>query len=420
MRSRRQDSQRQTSNRMRSAIKVTLIVLFSVTVACVVLLMTEYAVRKIVYGQFAMPGRQTELILDRWAAFVNNPNYSANGVRVNAQGFRRAANLSLVKPANTVRIFLLGGSVAYGGETLYPEIDEHWKPLDNNQTVDHYLEARLNSVFPQKHWEVVNAAVKGYFLNQDLALFLSTIHRYKPDYLISLDGVNDIFEMLKSPENDDGYDTAGFGDEFVGLTNPELMSLRLISTTWLFNHSALYRSIRESIARRRRIQARRERANASAADLHPDLSSLGSSQHQKYQSAVGRLENYVRMVRQIHLLTKLEGTRALFVLQPEIAVTGKRLTGIEMQLFDYWSRLEGPLNVYAFQNLYPQLSRRLVADAANEGYQFLDLVNVFNGADVQTFTDYCHLTAAGNQMVANAIFDSLTISLHSSNSDPVR
>src|SRR5215469_5232455 len=76
---------------MRSAIKVTLIVLFSVTVACVVLLMTEYAVRKIVYGQFAMPGRQTELILDRWAAFVNNPNYSANGVRVNAQGFRRAA-----------------------------------------------------------------------------------------------------------------------------------------------------------------------------------------------------------------------------------------------------------------------------------------------------------------------------------------
>ena len=267
---------------------------------------------------------------------------------------------------------------------------------------------------------MVNAAVKGYFLNQDLALFLSTIHRYKPDYLISLDGVNDIFEMLKSPENDDGYDTAGFGDEFVGLTNPELMSLRLISTTWLFNHSALYRSIRESIARRRRIQARRERANASAADLHPDLSSLGSSQHQKYQSAVGRLENYVRMVRQIHLLTKLEGTRALFVLQPEIAVTGKRLTGIEMQLFDYWSRLEGPLNVYAFQNLYPQLSRQLVADAANEGYQFLDLVNVFNGADVQTFTDYCHLTAAGNQMVANAIFDSLTISLHSSNSDPVR
>src|SRR5215470_6520611 len=152
---------------MRSAIKITLIALYSMALAGVALLVTECGVRRIGYGRFGLPGRQTELILDRRGAFVNNPNYSANGVQVNAQGFRRAANLSLVKPANTVRIFLLGGSVAYGGETLYPEIDEHWKPLDNNQTVDHYLEARLNSVFPQKHWEVVNAAVKGYFLNQD-------------------------------------------------------------------------------------------------------------------------------------------------------------------------------------------------------------------------------------------------------------
>ena len=56
--------------------------------------MTEYGLRKTVYGQFAMPGRQTELILDRWAAFVNNPNYNANGVRVNAQGFRRAGSFS--------------------------------------------------------------------------------------------------------------------------------------------------------------------------------------------------------------------------------------------------------------------------------------------------------------------------------------
>src|SRR5215471_5714604 len=200
---------------MRSAIKIALIALCSIAFACVVVLMTEYSVRKLVYGQFGLPGRQTELILDRWAAFVNNPNYSAHGVRVNAQGFRRAANLSLVKPADTVRIFLLGGSVAYGGETLYPEVDEHRKSVDNNQTIDHYLEAKLNSVFPQKHWEVVNAAVKGYFLNQDLALFLSTIQRYNANYLVLLHGVNDIFEMIQSPGDEDGYDTAGFGDEFI-------------------------------------------------------------------------------------------------------------------------------------------------------------------------------------------------------------
>jgi lysophospholipase L1-like esterase len=405
---------------MRSAIKIGLIASYSIAFVCVALLTMEYGARKIVYGQFGLPGRQTELILDRWAAFVNNPNYNANGVRVNAQGFRRDANLSLVKPADTIRIFLLGGSVAYGGETLYPEIDEHLKFLNNNQTIDHYLEARLNSVFPQQHWEVVNAAVKGYFLNQDLALFLSTLRRYKPNFLVLLDGVNDIFEMIQSPENEDGYNTAGFGDEFTGLTNPELMSLRLMATTWLFNHSALYRSMQESVALRHRIRARRERAKALPANLHPDLASLSSNQRQQYQTALGRLDNYVRMVRQIHLLAQLEGTSALFVLQPEIATTRKRLTGIEMQLFDYWSRVEGPFGVFAFQNLYPQLSGRLVVDAANEGYRFIDLANVFDRANVQTFTDYCHLTAAGNQIVANAIFDSLAISLHSANSGAVQ
>lgn len=395
---------------MRSVIKIGLIALYCIAFVCVSLLIMEYSARKIVYGQFGLPGRQTELILDRWAAFVNHPNYSVNGVRINAQGFRRDANLSLVKPPGTIRIFLLGGSVAYGGETLYPEIDAHWKFLGNHETIDHYLEARLNSVFPQKRWEVVNAAVKGYFLNQDLALFLSTLQRYNPDYLVLLDGVNDIFEMIQSPENEDGYNTAGFGDDFVGLTNPESMSLRLMAATWLLNHSALYRSMREGVARKRRIRARGERAKASPAHWRPDLSSLSSIQRQKYQVAVGRAENYVRMVRQIDSLARLEGTHALFVLQPQIAVTRKRLTAVEAQLFDYWSRLDGPLDVYAFQNLYPLLSDHLAAAAAKEGYRFVDLTSVFDQASGQTFTDYCHLTAAGNEMVADAIFDSLAAS----------
>jgi lysophospholipase L1-like esterase len=400
---------------MRSAIKIALIALYCIAFVCVSLLILEYSARRIAYGHFGLPGRQTELILDRWSAFVNHPNYSVNGVRINAQGFRRDANLSLVKPPGTTRIFLLGGSVAYGGETLYPEIDPHWKFVGNNETIDHYLEARLNSVFPHKRWEVVNAAVKGYFLNQDLALFISTLQRYNPDYLVLMDGVNDIFEMIQSPENADGYDTAGFASDFVGLTDPESMSLRLMAATWLLNHSALYRSMREGVARRRRIRARGERAKASPAHWRPDLASLSSIQRQKYKVAVGRVDNYVRMVRQIDSLAGLEGTQALFVLQPQIAVTRKKLTPVEEQLFDYWSRLDGPLDVYAFQNLYPLLSDRLAVAAAKEDYLFTDLTSVFDQASGQMFTDYCHLTDAGNEMVADAIFDSLAVSFRKSN-----
>jgi lysophospholipase L1-like esterase len=395
---------------MRSTLRIGLIVLYNVAFVCVAFAVAEYGARKVVYGQLGSPSHRTELIMDRWAAFRNNPNYKEDGVRVNAEGFRRDQDVSVAKPRDEIRIFLLGGSVAYGAETLYPEIDEHWRRLDNKETIDHYLENRLNSAFPAKHWEVINAAVKGYVLGQDLALFLSTLQPYRPDYLILLDGVNDMFRMLRFSENDDTYVEAGFGEEFDGLTKPGSMSLRFMASTWLLNNSALYRSIRESVAQRHRIAARRERYRKSAARSPATFASLTPEEQNQYQAAASRLDNYLRPVRQIHLLAMLEGTQAVFVLQPQMAGTRKPLTGIEARLFDYWTRLE-PLDVYGLRTLYPQLSGRLTAAAASEGYRFVDLTSVFDHANVQTFTDYCHLTPAGNQIIADAIFDSLATSV---------
>jgi lysophospholipase L1-like esterase len=404
---------------MRLALRGALLVAYNIAFVCAAVAVAEYTARKVAYGQLGSPGRQTELILDRWTAFRNNPGYNSNGVQLNQDGFRRDRSVSVDKPPDTVRIFFLGGSVAYGGETLYPEIDDRWR-IDNRQTIDHYLETRLNSTFPSKRWEVINASVKGYFLNQDLALFLSTVQRYKPDYLILLDGVNDLFAMLRTPENEDAYRAAGLGEEFSTLTRPDALSLRMMTTTWLADNSALYRSIRESMAQRNRVRARRAIAGRSAAHLHPDFASLTADDQRHVDAANRRLGNYTHTVRQIHRLAALDGTQALFVLQPQIAVTRKPLTGIETRLFDYWSKVDGPLYVYGFQALYPQLSAQLTSAAQTQGYRFLDLTAVFDRTGVQTFTDYCHLTPAGNQMVADAIFDSLAASLPPRNGNEAR
>ena len=55
----------------------------------------------------------------------------------------------------------LGGSVTYGGESLYPEIESRAAPR-NDETIDYYLERRLNREFPSKRWEVINAGVGNY------------------------------------------------------------------------------------------------------------------------------------------------------------------------------------------------------------------------------------------------------------------
>jgi lysophospholipase L1-like esterase len=404
---------------MRLTLRGALLVAYNIAFVCAAFAVAEYTARKVAFGQLGSPGRQTELILDRWTAFRNNPDYKSAGVQLNGDGFRRDRSVPVDKPPDTVRIFVLGGSVAYGGETLYPEIDDRWR-IDNRQTIDHYLETRLNATFPSKRWEVINASVKGYFLNQDLALFLSTVQRYRPDYLILIDGVNDLFAMLRTPENEDAYSAAGLGEEFSTLTRPDALSLRMMTTTWLADRSALYRSIRESMALRKRIRARRAIADRSAADLHPALASLTADDQQHVGVATRRLGDYVHTVRQIRRLAALDGTQALFVLQPHVAVTRKPLTDVETRLFDYWTKVDGPLYVYGFQTLYPELSAQLTSAAQTEGYGFLDLTAVFDQTGIQTFTDYCHLTPAGNQMVADAIFDSLAASLLPRNGNGAR
>ncbi len=387
---------------MRSRLRAVLFVFYNIVVVCAVFGLAEYIARR----AMGSPGGRIELQLDRWAAFRNNPRYNGNQVQLNEAGFRADHNVSPEKQPGVVRIFLLGASVAYGGETLYPEIDDRWR-IDNHHTIDYDLQQHLNAAFPANRWEVINGAVKGYFLNQDLALYLSAVERYHPDYLVLLDGVNDVFATLRSPDDPDTYRLAGLGEEFNGLTSPASMSVRLMASTFLLDHSSLYQLIRERLTRRAQLRARRERVSRAGQNPPTGLAGMSPDEQRRYRLAVNKIDGYMRPVRQIHRLAELEGTKTLFVLQPQLAVTRKPLTSIESRLLDYWSKIDGQLYVYGFQTLYPRLASELAHGAAADGYRFLDLTGVFDRMSVQTFTDYCHLTPAGDQAVADAIFDSL-------------
>jgi lysophospholipase L1-like esterase len=387
---------------VRSRLRAVLFVFYNIVVVCAVFGLAEYITRR----EIGTPGNRIELRLDRWAAFRNNPRYNGNSVQLNEAGFRSDHNVSPEKQPGVVRIFLLGASVAYGGETLYPEIDDRWR-IDNHHTIDYDLEQRLNTAFPANHWEVINGAVKGYFLNQDLALYLSAVERYHPDYLVLLDGVNDVFATLRSPDDFDIWRLAGLGEEFDGLTSPASMSLRLMASTFLLDHSSLYQLIRERVMRRMQLRARQERVRRAGQNSQTGRAGMSPDEQRRYRLALVKIDDYMRPVRQIHRLAEMEGTKTLFVLQPQLAVTRKPLTDIESRLLDYWSKIDGPLYVYGFQTLYPRLSSELAEGAATEGYRFLDLTGVFDRMSVQAFTDYCHLTPAGDQAIADAIFDSL-------------
>src|SRR5947208_1046180 len=85
------------------------------------LFLLEFGARRIQAHRLGPMAYEPASYMDRWAAWRNAPDYDRGDIRHNHQGFRRDSDVSLQKPPNTVRIFFLGGSTAYGCEGLLPD-----------------------------------------------------------------------------------------------------------------------------------------------------------------------------------------------------------------------------------------------------------------------------------------------------------
>jgi lysophospholipase L1-like esterase len=369
-----------------------------VLIVCALITAAEFTAREFLTKTRGEGPQQAELLFDRWAGFRTSPNYARAGVHHNAQGFRRETDVALVKPANTVRIFLMGGSAAYGAESFYPEIAGA-TPVGDHETITHFLEQRLNREFPGRRWEVINAAVKGFLLHEDLGRLISVVLRFHPDAAVFMDGVNDMTQLIKADGEYDPYAATPLQDQFDDLTNPHgWLGLRVMAETWLAQNSVLFRVLRDRAVRRELRQGRDERTKKAAA-------SLSAEQRRQLDVIWNHRDYYAHVVRRIHLVLALEGIVDVFALQPTIRLTKKSLAGNERRIAEFDRIQAGPLEIEAYRTVYPEIARQLRED--HDGFSFVDLTTVFDSTNVQTFTDDCHLTPEGNRIVADRLFEEI-------------
>ena len=88
-------------------------------------------------------------------------------------------------------------------------------------------------------------------------------------------------------------------------------------------------------------------------------------------------------------------------------LTHKPLTDSERRLADYHRKVSGPMTVYSFEQFHPEISAIMGSAAIRDGFLFLDLSDVFDHTPGQTFSDSCHLTAEGNRVIAERVFQFL-------------
>ena len=320
------------------------------------------------------------------------PNYSnSKGIHHNAQGFRRDQDTPREKPKDTYRIFLMGGSTAYGLQSLSKYGQEKYSVIRNNETIDHYLEEYLRPRVAGKTVEVINAAITSHFSHHHLIYLNQTILKYHPDMIIFLDGFNDYFQYAK--DFDQFRDYAYQERAHLYMAEPTVEAWVGYTGWWLFRKSHFVHLTAKTL---RPIwlslkQLGRERAHI---DVDEALSNL----------AVNAQANFIKMVERDSLILRHEGVIPVFALQPEIVFEqSKVFSEMEKLIFDemsgHWQE-----NFGEFKNkARPMVVNYLTQSTSKTGSVFFDLTDPFGGLIEDAYTDYCHLTPRGNKRLAEEL-----------------
>ena len=336
-----------------------------------------------------------EFEFDPYKNILPARNYvDTRGIKHNAAGFRRSSEVSVAKPANTYRIFLMGASAAYGTGGLWPHIQRDFAVIPNDKTIDAYLERTLGKQLPAgTKVEVINAAITSTWTHHSLIYLNQSILKYDPDMVLFMDGFNDM--LFSNPNHDQfgSYIYNGQSTEVMG--PPTVSSLVAANGWWWYRKSAFVHVSVRALRNLKLVLTAPEPGERQPMDVEKSVANL----QQVFQN------NALKMHRRSGLILRDESVHAVFMLQPMLILERdkKPMGDVEQKLMAF--------NVSSYLPNYEQFAIRatnFIKDrerqmASEVGGQFLDLTGIYDGVKEQIFTDYCHLTPLGNELLANHV-----------------
>lgn len=395
-------------------LKLFLVVAINFVLLVGILGLLEFTVRKIQARKLGPGAYEPAMFMDRWTGWRNAPGFDRGDVKHNREGFRRDIEVSLDKPTNTVRVFFLGGSTAYGCEGLMPEVDPTWRRLYNKELIDAYLERMLNEKHPERRWEVINAATNEFRMHQHMMLIHAKLLAYKPDMMIFLDGHNDMTGFMAPDERYDPYAQTPHGVEFQSMVYPRSFAqLLFVNSAWLRNNSVLFSGMQ-----RRALASMSDGVFGSGGEdrgmqvVSPvKLDDLLPSSRTRARTSLEKAGYYTRVVERLHATLAHEGVEAMFAMQPELILSNKPKTALEVKFAERMRQGSGRFITYMYENLAPQISNATMKATREWNLPFADLRGAYDNVGEQTFTDYCHLTAKGNEVVAAKLYEAMKPSI---------
>lgn len=337
--------------------------------------------------------------------------------KINQQGFRDLENVPLAKPKDEIRIFLLGGSTAFGygssnnesaiAEKLELRLQKRLQqqrqspgiykpdvlPLD---LAEHKKALTKPSKIRSGNYRVINAGVPGYASGNELAQLALKILNYKPDVIIVLDGYGDLMldgdkPAVQIPQEevylDDApsYMRASFGK----LLQP------------LEDKSYLVKVLQDSVFN---PQIPSNDTNILLDEPGNHLAAYAPKDKEELQR---RVDRYFQNHKQMVTLASGAGIPMIIATQPEI--TGRNPTKLTPTEGEITTQL-GREYIKTIKETYPRFvgANQYLAKLFPKNVKVLDLYNLSDKYPSPSFIDAIHLTDNANGMVAEQFYYALT------------
>ena len=321
----------------------------------------------------------------------------------NNAGFRDPREIPLTKPDDEFRIFLTGGSTAFGlgASGQAAEVTDFYY-IENRETIAHALESILNTTapIPGKKIRVYNTAVWGHAYQHLLFRYVAKLRAYKPDLVVSFDGVNEI-HPISIPEKDWNYFRHG---QFHGVLkqifsyNPDGLGAYL--TLWLKNNTFLVAFLWKGMEPFFAMETGMRMHQGAALAPEPEGAVLGMTKEQRSQMVADNVNAVVRVVDDYHTVLENDGVPHIIALQPMLYLSKKPRHEIEKKV----EALEEHKQYYDLPTdwTYSFLVQRIRENAQNR-YTLMDFTGYFDDTPEWVFSDWCHLTAGANYLIAKEI-----------------
>ena len=294
-------------------------------------------------------------------------------MKINSYGFRYSKEPAVPKPAGLVRIFVVGGSAAFG---LYVYEEEMFSGQ---------LELYLKKVLGDDKVEVINAAVPGYTTQQELQMLVFRVLPFDPDLVILYDGFNDMAVLLAATEKLGRF---GFENELMKQmrlrrTLAEQSPYRLLYMDYIA-YSGIARMVRHW------------RAGPAVADT-------GDIQREPQPESV---DFYGRGVRTMAGATRGHGSDFIVAFQPHLFYGEYPRTPREMGLIAGEHKSK-PKRAELFKRYTPRFAAAARDAARSAGARFVDLTDAFKDAPADCLLDLVHPSPYGHLVITRRLLEEI-------------